>query len=77
MLLSHGFWQQRFGGQPSVLGRHVQLDEDRDGVVYAKSIDDVVMYPYPALRLDVVRCLRGLLDYARVRGLLELMNEAA
>ena len=33
VMLSHGFWQQRFGGQPSVLGRHVQLDDMQYEVV--------------------------------------------
>lgn len=64
-------------GAERVTYRHVQLDEDEDGVIYAKSVDDVVMYPYPALERDVIACLRGLLDYARTRGLIEAMEEAA
>jgi hypothetical protein len=63
-------------GAKRVTYRHVQLDEDDDGVIYAKSIDDVVMYPYPELHADVVRCLASLLDYARTRGLLEAMEAA-
>ena len=63
-------------GAKRVTYRHVQLDEDDDGVIYAKSIDDVVMYPYPDLLDDVVRCLGSLLDYARARGLLEAMEAA-
>lgn len=27
-VLSHGFWLRRFGGDPTVIGRHVQLDDE-------------------------------------------------
>ena len=27
VILSHGFWQRRFGGAPDILGRSVRLDE--------------------------------------------------
>ncbi len=27
VVLSHGLWQRRFGGDPNVIGRHVQFDE--------------------------------------------------
>ncbi|HKY51652.1 MAG TPA: hypothetical protein VJP45_10380 [Candidatus Limnocylindria bacterium] len=64
-------------GAECVTYRHVQLDDDDDGVVYAKSIDDVVMYPYPKLRDDVVQALRALLEYARTRGILESMDDSA
>lgn len=63
-------------GAKRVTYRHVQLDEDDDGVVWAKSVDDVVMYPYPDLLKDVTECLRSLLAYARARGLLEAMEAA-
>jgi hypothetical protein len=43
-------------------------------VIWAKSIDDVVMYPYPQLHADVVRCVSGLLVFARSRGLIEAME---
>lgn len=64
-------------GAKRVTYRHVQLDEDDDGVIYAKSVDDVVMYPYPDVLADVTRCLRALLDYAQMRGLLDGMQEAS
>lgn len=57
--------------------RHAQLAEDDDGLVYAKSIDDVVMYRYPHLRDDVVRCLRSLLAFAALRGCIDSMKEDA
>lgn len=63
-------------GAKRVTYRHVQLDEDDDGVFYAKSIEDVQLYPYPELRADVVRCLQALLDYARSRDLLGAMEAA-
>lgn len=56
--------------------RQVQLDETSDGEVFAKHIDDVVMFPYPKLREDVIACLRSLLDFARVRGCLDAMEES-
>lgn len=54
--------------------RHVQLDEDTDGVVYAVKLDDVVHYRYPGLRDDVVQCLRALLSFAHLRGCLGAMD---
>lgn len=57
--------------------RLAQLEEDDDGTIYAKSIDDVVLYVYPKLRDDVISCLRDLLSFARARGLIEAMEEAA
>jgi len=61
-------------GVERVTYRQAQLAEDKDGTVFAKSIDDVVMYPYPKLREDVVACLRSLLDFARLRGCLDVMD---
>lgn len=62
-------------GAKRVTYRHVQLDEDDDGVIYAKSIDDVVMYAYPKLREDVTSCLGALLAFAQVRGCLPAMQD--
>lgn len=62
-------------GIARVTYRHVQLDEDDSGTIYARQIDDVVMYPYPRLRDDVVVCLRDLLAYATARGLLGALEE--
>lgn len=64
-------------GAKRITYRHVQLDENEDGIVYAKSIDDVQMYHYPDLHSDVVRCLHAMLAYAHLRGLMELMDRAA
>jgi hypothetical protein len=63
-------------GAKRVTYRHVQLDEDDDGVIYAKSVDDVPMYPYPDVLGDVVKCIAALLDYATARGLLAALEAA-
>lgn len=57
--------------------RHVYLAEDRQGVIYARSIEDVTVYPYPRLRDDVVSCLGDLLAFAEIRGCLDAMRCAA
>jgi hypothetical protein len=54
--------------------RHVYLAADRHDVVYARSIDDVALYPYPRMRDDVVSCLRDLLAFAELRGCLDAMR---
>jgi hypothetical protein len=54
--------------------RQVHLDESKEGEVFAKSIEDVVMFPYPKLREDVVTCIRSLLDFARLRGCIDAMD---
>jgi len=64
-------------GVERVVYRLVQLDETKDGEVYAKAIDDVVMWRYPGLRDDVARCLCSLLGYVRARGLVLPESEAA
>lgn len=65
-------------GIERVVYRQVQLEESKqDGSYFAKHVDDVVVgYPYPALRDDVVACLRSLLGFARVRGCLDAMEES-
>jgi hypothetical protein len=63
-------------GLKRVTYRLVQLDED-DGVFYAKSIADVVLYPYPELRKDVVACLRSLLAFAIARDCFAAMDSSA
>jgi hypothetical protein len=60
-------------GVERVTYRLVHLDEGRDGF-YAKAIDDVVMYPYPQMHEDVVRCLHALLAFATLRGCLDAMD---
>lgn len=64
-------------GVEQITYRQVQLAEDKHGIVYAKAIDDVTMFAYPALRDDVIACLRALLAFARVRGCLDAMEVAA
>lgn len=64
-------------GIERVVYRLVHLDEDKNGVVFAKSIDDVTLYRYPGLLDDVVACLRSLLGYVRARGLVLPESEAA
>lgn len=64
-------------GIERVTYRLVQLDETPNGTVYAKQVDDVVMYRYPGLLEDVVGCLRALLAYVRARGLVLDESEAA
>ena len=64
-------------GIQRVTYRLVQLDERPNGDVYAKQIDDVVMYTYPALLADVKACVRGLLGYVKARGLVLPESEAA
>ena len=61
-------------GVERVTYRQVQLEEAKDGSFYAKAIDDVVMFPYPNMRDDVVGCLRSLLAFARLRGCLDAMD---
>lgn len=61
-------------GVVRVTYRQIQLATDRQGVVYARSIEDVVSYRYPKLRDDVVLCLADLLAFARVRGCLDAMD---
>lgn len=63
-------------GIERVTYRLVQLDEKSDGTIYAKSIDDVLVWRYPKLREDVVKCLRALLRYAEARGLTLPRGEA-
>jgi hypothetical protein len=55
--------------------RHAYLADDRQGVVYARSIEDVTVYPYPRMRHDVVACLRDLLAFAELRGCLDAMED--
>lgn len=62
-------------GVERVTYRLVQLAYERTGVIYARSIDDVVLYPYPKLRDDVVACLRDLLAFAELRGCLDAMDD--
>jgi len=33
MILSHGLWQRRFGGDPAVIGRRVRLNESTFTIV--------------------------------------------
>lgn len=61
-------------GVERITYRHVQLASDRAGVLYARAMDDVVLYRYPKLRSDIVMCLRGLLAFASVRGCLDAMR---
>jgi hypothetical protein len=61
-------------GVERVTYRLVQLAYEKSGVIAARSIDDVVMYPYPKLREDVVACLRDLLAFAELRGCLDAMD---
>jgi hypothetical protein len=61
-------------GVERVTYRLVQLAYEKSGVIYARSIDDVVLYPYPRLRHDVVMCLRDLLAFAELRGCLDAME---
>lgn len=65
-------------GIERVVYRQVQLEESKhDGSYFAKHIEDVVVgYAYPKLREDVIACLRSLLDFARVRGCLDAMEES-
>lgn len=62
-------------GVERVTYRQSQLDEAKDGTIYAKAIEDVVMYPYPALHSDVVQCLHSLLAFATLRGCIDAMEE--
>lgn len=61
-------------GIERVTYRQAHLDEARDGRVFARAIDDVVMYAYPRLRDDVVTCLRALLAFAAARGCTAAMD---
>jgi hypothetical protein len=63
-------------GLKRIVYRLVHLDEDDDGVFYAKSVADVPMYPYPKLQDDVVECLRSLLAFAEVRDCLGALEAA-
>jgi hypothetical protein len=63
-------------GLKRIVYRLVHLDEDDDGVFYAKSVADVPMYPYPKLHEDVVECLRSLLAFAEARGCLDALEAA-
>lgn len=63
-------------GLKRIVYRLVHLDEDDDGVIYAKSITDVPMYPYPKLQDDVIACLRSLLAFAAVRDCLDALEAA-
>lgn len=45
-LLSHGFWQRRFGGSPDVLGRVLTLNDERVEVVGVLPEDFRFRFPY-------------------------------
>jgi predicted permease len=49
VVLSHGFWQRRFGGDGEILGRRLTLDGDPYTVVGVMPPE----FTYPAERLDV------------------------
>jgi predicted permease len=49
VVLSHGFWQRRFGGDREILGRQLTMDGDPYTVVGVMPPD----FTYPAERLDV------------------------
>lgn len=61
-------------GVQRITYRLAQLAFDQQDIVFAKSIEDVVMYAYPKLREDVTTCLRSLLNFAEVRGCLDAME---
>jgi predicted permease len=49
VVLSHGFWQRRFGGDREILGRQMTLDGDPYTIVGVMPPD----FTYPAERLDI------------------------
>lgn len=61
-------------GVQRVTYRHVYLADDKQGVTYARAIDDVTVYAYPQLRGDVVACVRDLLAFSEIRGCLDAMG---
>jgi putative ABC transport system permease protein len=55
VMLSHGFWQRRFAGDPGVIGRALRIDGE--SLVVIGVMPDKVSYPLFSWRVDIWRPL--------------------
>lgn len=62
-------------GATRITYRHCQLAES-EGIYSVRDWHDVTLYPYPGIHRDVEAALRGLLEFARGRGILETLEAA-